>query len=873
MTSNMIEAADFSPSWRRYAEQVAGVPPPPSWAAADIAAWVEAETATTDDALATRLASLRQVLWRDCLVAECAGTDAAETSAAFTAFAEAALHRSFAAGTDAGAQPDSGLTVFALGRLGGQELGPACDADLVFVLAGQGDGVSPSPSFDVSRHAARVARTVDTLAGRDGDFALRVYRGCQPDECGQGPLCDDVDFERHLASRAGTAERFTWLRARVLSGADDLMREIVAPFVFRRYCDYTVFESLRAIHGQLRREIRQAGLEDNIRHGPGGLREIEFLVQAFQLMRGGRDSRLRHGAVGKVLDEMRHRRELPGETVDELARAHAFLRRLEHALQYVDDSLQHRLPAETATRERIARFMGFVNIADFTAVLAEHRDAVSRQFEAASMAGDAAEAESVAVSLWPPDLPGAAQIDEMARRGFAEPAAAHALLCAYGADARYRELAYRSREHFDRTIPKMLHALGGRAGENDGAAVKRCLDAALAIARQPAYLALLAEHPGVVAQLVRFCAPSPWVAEYLTRHAWLVDELLCPEDLLAPADPAALARALTLQLDKEAPGDAARQLLLMNEFRQSQTFRIIARELMLGLAPAALGHELSQLADILLAEAVRRVWGASLRKHRDAPAFAIVAYGKLGARELGYASDLDLVFLYRDEHPDAQENYSRFAKRLTAWLGTATPAGTLYEIDLRLRPDGDSGLAVCSLDAFADYQGGRAWLWEHQALTRARFCVGDADLGAAFETVRRDILCRRRDPVAVAAEVGAMRQRMREGHPNEGPDFDLKHDAGGMVDVEFAVQALILARAADHAELAEDIGNRELLRRAGAAGLVPAPLADAAGAAYERYRQLQHALRLQGRDKARLPHARVGDEIAAVRALWTAVFV
>jgi glutamate-ammonia-ligase adenylyltransferase len=305
----------------------------------------------------------------------------------------------------------------------------------------------------------------------------------------------------------------------------------------------------------------------------------------------------------------------------------------------------------------------------------------------------------------------------------------------------------------------------------------------------------------------------------------------------------------------------------LRRFKQVQTLRLLAQDVAGRVTLEALSDHLSYLAGTLLAETLARCWAGLRSRHRDAPRFAVVGYGKLGGKELGYASDLDLVFLYDDADPRAQEIYARLAQRINTWLGTLTAVGILYETDLRLRPDGASGLLVSSLAAFRDYQLHHAWVWEHQALTRARFVCGDIEIGAHFETLRHDVLCLPRDAEALRGDVRAMREKMHAGHVNATDLFDLKHDRGGIVDVEFCVQYLVLRHCATHPQMADNVGNIALLKRAGAAGLIPAALAEAAADAYRELRRQQHAIKLSGAEYARVPPLALEGVRAAVSAL------
>jgi glutamate-ammonia-ligase adenylyltransferase len=319
-------------------------------------------------------------------------------------------------------------------------------------------------------------------------------------------------------------------------------------------------------------------------------------------------------------------------------------------------------------------------------------------------------------------------------------------------------------------------------------------------------------------------------------------------------------------------GDLERQMDELRHFKQSETFRLLAQDLAGVWTVERLSDQLAALADLLLGQTLALVWADLKGRHRDRPAFAVIAYGKLGGKELGYASDLDIVFLYDDPHPDAQDLYARLGKRMNTWMSTMTGAGILYETDLRLRPDGASGLLVSSVEAFDDYQHHHAWTWEHQAITRARFSCGDAAVGEKFDAIRDAILRLPRDRVKLRAEVLEMRQKMHDGHINTTDQFDLKHDAGGLVDVEFAVQYLILAHSAAHPELTANRGNIALLGIAGELGLIPANTALAAADAYRELRRRQHEVKLQGAEHARLPSAGLTPEIAAVKALWQTVF-
>jgi glutamate-ammonia-ligase adenylyltransferase len=363
---------------------------------------------------------------------------------------------------------------------------------------------------------------------------------------------------------------------------------------------------------------------------------------------------------------------------------------------------------------------------------------------------------------------------------------------------------------------------------------------------------------------------SPWAAQYLTQHPILLDELLDTRTLFEAPNWAQLTAALRRHVD-EASDDPEKQMDVLRHFKHAQTMRFLAQDLSGTLPLETLSDHLSDLATAILREVLRLAWLDVRQRHRDNPAFAIIGYGKLGGKELGYASDLDLVFLYDDPAPEAPENYARLSLRVNHLLNLLTPAGVLYETDLRLRPDGASGLLVSPLESFREYQASHAWPWEHQALTRARFEAGDERIGHAFEAIRIDVLRQPRDLGELKRSVVEMRQKMFDGHPNKSGLFDLKHDRGGIVDVEFVVQYLVLGHAAEHEQLTGNIGNLALLKLAARLGLIREEVALGAHDAYRRFRQLQHSLRLQGEQYARVAARAVANERAAVQELWRSV--
>ncbi len=598
------------------------------------------------------------------------------------------------------------------------------------------------------------------------------------------------------------------------------------------------------------------------------------------MIRGGRDAELRRQPTLAVLPLLAERNLLPAAAVAELAAAYRFLRNLEHRLQYLDDRQTHALPQTDGDRRLVAEAMGYgdaghgnagygeQNRGDYAALLADlerHRDTVSRHFGdifAASPGG-----EHALSHLWHDNSDAEKTAATLATLGYHRPREIGARLKSMRAGSRYREMPAESQARFDRLVPLLAEAAA--AAKDPDATLDRLLDLLEAVGRRGSYLALLVEYPQTVAPLAAIMGASPWAAQYLASRPILLDELLDTRTLFAAPDWADAARELRRQMG-DATGDTEKQMDTLRHFKHAHNMRLIAQDLSGRLPLETLSDHLSDLACVVLEEVLRVTWPMR-SPHRDSPRFAVIAYGKLGGKELGYASDLDLVFLYDDPAPEAAESYARYAQRINNWLTSITPAGVLYETDLRLRPNGAGGLLVSPFASFREYQGQQAQLWEHQALTRARFVAGDRDIGAEFERLRVEVLRKPREPAALRREVAAMRQKMLDAHPNRTALFDLKHDRGGIIDVEFAVQYLVLAHSRAHAELTGNIGNLALLKLAARLGLVGAARAQAAHDAYRRFREMQHALRLQGEKYARTAPEAVEESRRAVVELWKEV--
>jgi glutamate-ammonia-ligase adenylyltransferase len=751
------------------------------------------------------------------------------------------------------------LTVVGMGKLGGGELNVSSDIDLVFLYPEEDEAGSHLEYF--SRLGRRL---IAALGERTEDgFVFRVDMRLRPWGDG-GVLATSFDaLEEYFVTQGREWERYAWIKARTLRGDNDALAAIVRPFVYRKYLDYGAFAAMREMHAQIRAEVTRRELSGQIKLGPGGIREIEFIAQAFQLIRGGRDPALQIRPTLAVLSLLSQKGLLPAAAFDELSEAYVFLRRLEHRLQYLDDAQTHELPENPGDRLLVARAMGFAAWDSFRVALDVRRSRVSWHFEQLFSVDETP--RHALAPLWA----GENAEEQLAKLGFRDAEDAAARLAAVRSGARYRGLPEASRTRFDTLIPRVIEASTER--EDADATLARFLELIETVSRRAAYLALLDEHPAVLARLAQLFDASSWAAEYLNRHPVVLDELLDARSLLAPPDWREFANELRAQLAARE-GDEERQLDWLREMHHAHVFRLLVQDLSGLLSVEALADHLSDLADAMLQVTLELCWRQLRGHHRSDPRFAVVAYGKLGGKELGYASDLDLIFLYDDAYEGAQEIYARLAQRMSRWLNARTSAGVLFDTDLRLRPQGESGLLVSSIEAFRRYQRESAWTWEHQALTRARFCAGDAVLGEVFEAERIAILRMQRDRAGLRKDVLSMREQLLEGHPNASDLFDLKHDRGGMIDIEFAVQYLVLGQSHRHPELTRNAGNIALLKLAAQLDLIPVESAESVGDAYRDYRRRQHWLRLNGAKYARVPAQEVANRIDATRRLWARVF-
>ena len=890
------------------------------WTAARLHEALQAElAAATGDAtqrLASALRRLRRRVLLTLIARDATGrAELAEVVATMTALAELAVQAAVGVqaqelaathGTPIGANGvPQDLLVVGMGKLGGAELNVSSDIDLIFVYDedGETDGANLRRRITNHEFFAQLGRRVIALLNdvtADG-FVFRVDMRLRPNGSA-GPLAvSSAMLEEYLMSQGREWERFAWLKARIVSlpvfasaaqfeAQCAALDAIARPFVFRKYFDFGAIAALRELHKLIRAEAaRRSGKRqgrghgtDDVKLGRGGIRELEFIAQTFQIVRGGREPYLRSKSTLDTLTALSELGVLSSATCKRLAASYIFLRNFEHALQYVDDAQTHQVPADGAARERVASLLGAASaaamITEYRAVQALVADVFDGVFAEPATGEDEI---SLAANVQGTADDGAL-IEDLRVRGFAEPEATAHRLRAVLDSRRMQAMTGAARTGVERLLRRALQAAIERSRETGSAHdigpdqhFARFAQLADVIAGRSTYIALLNQFPQAFDKVMRMLAASRWATDYLVRHPMLLDELLDQRLLEHEPDWPSWSIAVRQQLT-EANGDHERQMNLLRDAHHAQVFRLLVADLDGRLTVERLADHLSALADATLTLAIEYAWRSMARRHRDVPRFAVIGYGKLGGKELGYESDLDLIFLYDDEDPAAAEVYLLFARRLMTWLSAHTSSGKLFEIDLRLRPDGNTGLLVSPFDAFARYQrnedGLGAWPWEHQALTRARYSAGDLEIGERFEAERTLILMQRRDKQKLCTDVLQMRARMLDGHPNPTGLFDVKHDRGGMVDVEFIVQFLVLAHAHEHADLVRNVGNIALLHMAGQLQLIDTSLAREVADAYRTFRSIQHRLRLNAAERARVAPQEVEREAAAVTRLWNSVF-
>ncbi|WP_303856601.1 bifunctional [glutamate--ammonia ligase]-adenylyl-L-tyrosine phosphorylase/[glutamate--ammonia-ligase] adenylyltransferase [Salinicola salarius] len=792
------------------------------------------------------------------------------------------------------------LIVLGMGKLGAGELNLSSDIDLIFAFPEKGTTRGGEREYDHQQYFTKLGQkliaALDEITA-DG-FAFRVDMRLRPLGDG-GPLVGSFNtFTSYYQDQGREWERYAMLKARPVAGDLDAGHELLdelRPFIYRKYLDFGAIESLREMKAMIHREVKRLGRDDNIKLGRGGIREVEFVVQAFQLIRGGRDTELQVTSLREAMARLVTLELLPQPVVDELREDYVFLRDLEHALQAQQDRQTQQLPDDTENQARLAMAMRLPDWAALKDALSACRERVRRHFDAVvadpddespASDDDSPQDDTAWRQLWQGEMDDTEAERLMAAAGYELPEALRRLKTfrdSRGVQSMQR-IGY---ERLEAVMPMLLEA----AAENEAptTALERVLPLIEAVLRRTAYLSLLRENPQVLPSLIRLCAASPWIAEQLARHPILLDELLTPATLYSPADKQRLADELRQTLARIPEDDEEGWLEAMRVFKQTQVLRVAASDIAGGRVLMKVSDYLTAIAEVVLDSVLQMAWRSltaryghpSARDSAGQAAFLIVGYGKLGGIELGYGSDLDLVFLY-DAAPrgvtdgaksiDNLVFFTRLGQRIIHLLTATTPSGTLYEVDMRLRPSGNAGLLVSSLDAFAEYQRNEAWIWEHQALVRARAVAGDGTLKERFEAVRREVLARERDDDELRREVVNMRLKMREhlgsgGEAREAGQFHLKQDAGGLVDIEFMNQYAVLALSARTPALLEVTDNMRLMDALAESGKLPEQDARKLQAAYLAYRDASHRAALAKRGSLVSAEA-FADHREHILALW-----
>ncbi len=779
--------------------------------------------------------------------------------------------------------------IVGMGKLGARELNASSDIDLVYLY--DHDGETSGADGERGRisnqeYFAKLVRGIYALIGEPNEhgFVFRVDLALRPNG-NSGPTALSLSaLEDYLHVQGREWERFAWLKSRVVApsssvkgGSASTLRNVVLPFVFRRYLDYSVFDALRNLHQQIRDNASRLSTgrperANDVKLSRGGIREIEFTVQLLQVVRGGQYPELRTRPTLDALQRLAKAGLMPISAANALAEAYTFLRRVEHRIQYLDDLQTHMLPTDDRELNWIAQSLGFEGTCAFLRQLDTQRECVAQEFDrllgAKAGKGQCRNCiEKVGTFALASDLEG---LLSQLHGSF------KARVDAWRNQPRILALRDESRSRLWQLVART--AQWERSGHATEAACLQWLDWTESLLRRESYLALLLERPVVHERLLKLLGSARWPARYLLMHPGVIDEL-ASSDMLAERFHAdefcdeLRRRKAALQATHE--DDDETLLNLLRRAHHAEVFRTLARDIEGALSVEQVADDLSALAEAVLQITLQWCWQRLKSTHRAEPQVAILAYGKLGGKELGYGSDLDIVFLYADDDERAAECYSALVRKLINWLTVKTGEGDLYEIDTALRPNGNSGLLVTTFDAFANYQQQRgsnaAWTWEHQAMTRARMVVGDASMLKRFESIRTAVIVSARVPQALQHEVVAMRRRLSSARSIRIGQFDVKYSPGGMLDVEFAVQYLVLMHARAHPELRANVGNIALLGLAEQRALLSPGIGFRAANAYRQLRQIQHTARLN-ETSTQIASETCKTQCDAILALWRDVF-
>jgi glutamate-ammonia-ligase adenylyltransferase len=814
-------------------------------------------------------------------------------------FAERALHDRFGAVRNANGEPVS-MVILGMGKLGGKELNFSSDIDLILLFpdATDSDG---SKCLSAQEYFTRQARLIVVLLDEvtaDG-FAFRIDTRLRPFGDSGPPVVGFSALESYLLQHGRGWERYAYIKARIVGPqppaavVDELYGELISPFVYRRYLDYGVFESLREMQGLIAAEVKRRDMVDNVKLGPGGIREIEFIVQSLQLVRGGSQPELQKRGLLEVLPLLVGARGIGADDADELHDAYKFLRRLENFIQAMRDQQTHDLPASEIDRARLCLAMSYPDWKSLLEDLNKHRGNVTRHFEAItfrSERGDKDELKQKLAEMWASDAGADSWRQLLGDEGYSTAEEIAGQLVAFAGAAGTRQTGETARKRLQQFVPDLLWQLKDNA--RAAIALARVLGVVEKILRRSAYLALLNENPQVLGRLVGLCERSAYIAEQLARYPVLLDELLDPRVFSSAVTREEFATELQDALVSGQGEDSEAEIALLSEFQRASLFRIAVADFSGSLPIMKVSDSLTFLAEAVLEQALAIAWRDLTAKHgapqyvldgeRHNAGFGIIAYGKLGGLEMSYGSDLDVVFLHDSRGTQQHTNgdkalnnmtfFTRLVRRLSLFLTTQTGSGQLYEVDTRLRPDGQKGVMVSSIDAFERYQEENAWTWEHQALLRARPVAGSEDIAQQFERIRADTLRSRVRREQLPEDVVSMRERMRSELDMSDEDrFDLKQGSGGIGDIEFIVQYLVLANAGEHPDVFHYSDNIRQLEALAEAACIAADTSIRLQDIYKAYRLRSHHLILND-EKPLVPQGEFTAEREVVRALWERTF-
>lgn len=794
-------------------------------------------------------------------------------------------------GRDSGLQQS--LLILAMGKLGGRELNYSSDIDLIFLYPEAGETNAVEPVANEEFFVRLGQRMIQWLANKTVDgFVFRVDMRLRPFG-DSGPLVVSFDsLETYLQQHGRDWERYAFVKARPITAMDEyqgLYKNVIRPFVYRRYLDFSVFESLRNMKQMIAREVARRELHDHVKLGPGGIREVEFITQAFQLLRGGNDVQLQSRELQQVLPRLVGQKLLTQQAVDELLAAYRYLRLVENRLQEWSDNNTHYLPKTDEARLRLAVALNYLDCSSLLAELNEHRQRVSHWF-ASIVFGGANEISETSASqdiFLDAVTPEDDRLRAMQALGISDAPHFVQQLQQVRDSTYFKRLDEVGRSRLTVLLPQILRLIAKQADQHTVFA--RVLRIIEKIGGRTVYLALLNEHSHVLALMIDLCAQSEFLADQIAAFPLLLDELIDARLMTDLPTRDSLAADLALKMDSAEPDDDERQVELLREFQRIAMFRIAVADLTGRMPLMKVSDRLTDLAELIVRRVLSMAWQQLTQRHgqprcgesekTSRPAgVVIVAYGKLGGIELGYGSDLDLVFLHdstgtfqQTDGAQPLENsvfFARLGQRLVHLLTTHTRAGRLYEVDVRLRPNGKGGLLVQSLTSFEQYQRKEAWTWEHQALLRARAIAGDTKLCTEFERIRTEILRQaiRRD--GLREEVRNMRQRMRdELSKAQARQIDLKQDAGGIADIEFLVQYWMLRWADDYPPIILFSDNIRHLESLASGNLIPQQEVDFLTATYRKYRERMHHASLSG-EEALIGADEFVDERQRVIQLW-----